>query len=441
MSAPSNTELGVRRAAVDLLHGCVSTTLEPGGWVRPQRFAREQVKALGSCLAWHPGLYRQMAACTAGVCLEFETDSATVEVEAAVGPMPKGSAAVISDVMRHGAFPRPPFDGISAEVDGRFLGILQPDENDVVQISLDGPSNSGAPALVRLPGMGTGDVHRVTVWLPCLSPCAVRHVHGDGTYIAHVASRPLLLVLGDSISQGFVGGDPALLWPTRLARELDLDLLNQGVGGQVFQPGSLAGLSAVVAPARIVVELGANYRYEPCQPSRVEPQIKAFLNEVSSRWPEVPVSVITPLHHLEGVYPTHARSCFDQVPQMMAQETNRHQQMTLIDGRTLLDEQDLFRTLADASDHPGPEAQATMADRLLAQIAGRPKPEAPKEKPASKEGSTSKREKVPSAGAQMSLLPGFDVPEVQGPKPKTRKKKAARKQAAPVQCETLPLPW
>ena len=94
-----------------------------------------------------------------------------------------------------------------------------------------------------------------------------------------------------------------------------------------------------------------------------------------------------------------------------------------------------------ASDHPGPEAQATMADRLLAQITGRLKPDTPKEKPASKGKPTSKQEKAPSAGAQMSLLSGFDVPEVQAPKPKTRKKKAARKQAAPVQCETLPLPW
>ena len=62
-------------AAEGLLRGIVGSTTDADGWTRPLRFTPGQLKALGSCREWHPGLYRQLAACTAGVSLQFETDS------------------------------------------------------------------------------------------------------------------------------------------------------------------------------------------------------------------------------------------------------------------------------------------------------------------------------------------------------------------------------
>ena len=70
----------VTRAA-DLLHGALDVVDAGGGWVRPSRFSAPQLRALGSVRAWHPGLYRQMAACTAGVTMEFETDASVVTLE------------------------------------------------------------------------------------------------------------------------------------------------------------------------------------------------------------------------------------------------------------------------------------------------------------------------------------------------------------------------
>ncbi|MDO5709962.1 MAG: hypothetical protein Q4G41_07575, partial [Coriobacteriales bacterium] len=43
--------------AQDLLHGHVRISQENGGWRRPWRFSSNQVRSMGSCVAWHPGLF------------------------------------------------------------------------------------------------------------------------------------------------------------------------------------------------------------------------------------------------------------------------------------------------------------------------------------------------------------------------------------------------
>ena len=158
--------------AADLLHGALDTIAEKDGWVRPVRFAPEQLRALGSVRAWHPGSYRQLAACTAGVCLEFETDATRVGLGLRMGQTPRGTRSVIQDVERHTGVSGALHDGVTAVIDGRALPTCLPDEDDLVEIYLEDPGAAPERGLVRLPGMG--EPHHVRVWLPCLSPCSGR---------------------------------------------------------------------------------------------------------------------------------------------------------------------------------------------------------------------------------------------------------------------------
>jgi len=353
-------ELFVSASAGELLHGCVRTeAAEDEGWVRPQRFYDAQLKAIGSCQAWHPGLYRQMAACTAGVTVEFETDSESAGLEVRIDHLPRGSRRVIEDVERAGA--HGPFDGLSCDVDGRHLPLALPSEgDDLVEFLLDGPDDAPEPGVRSLPGMGR--THHVRIWLPCLSGCAVGRVMGDGTFVRPVSARRRLLVIGDSIAQGFVAGDPALSWPSVLSLRYDLDLANQGIGGQVFQAGVLTGLSSAIDPAMIVVALGENYRYEPCSASGVRRDATIALREVAHLWPDVPTWVVTPTWHAEGVYPTHPRSCYDAVPDIIRAAVAPHEEMHVVEGLALLDASPLL--LADDSDHPNRLGSLTIADRM-----------------------------------------------------------------------------
>ena len=351
--------------ARDLLWGAVCADAEKDGWTRPSRFTKEQVKALGSCRAWHPGLYRQMAACTAGTCLAFETDSSWVDLEVSFDRLPRDSAFMIDAAKKYEGRERQLYDGVSADVDGAHLKVREPDENDVAHFILDNAQGAADLGMQRLFAV-EAQAHTVKIWLPCLRGCAVRALTGDGSYIRPLPQQGELLVLGDSIAQGFISLDPGLTWPVLLANKNKLELVNQGVGGQVFQPGSLVGLKDAVTPAKIVVELGVNYRFEPCQALRVQAEIQTYLYEVASAWPGVPTWVITPMPHTENVWPSHPRSCFDQVEDMIRTCSSRHGHFRLVDGSQLLDTKDLLGLLIDGSDHPGTKGHAQIAKRLNA---------------------------------------------------------------------------
>lgn len=351
--------------AAGLLHGAVSAVEQDFRWVRPLRFSDDQIRALGSCQAWHPGLFRQMSRTTAGVTVEFETDATEVALEVRLDREPKGTRAVLDEVDRAcGAGPLP-HDGISFDVDGRHLACRMPEQGEeFVLLELPPSEREAALGLQALPGMAR--TRHVRIWLPALRGCQVRDVVCDGSFARPVARRRQLLVLGDSIAQGFVSDDPARSWPALLAQRLGLDVVNQGVGGQVFQPGSLFGLAGVIDPARIVVAFGANYRYEPCVARRVSLDVRSYLLEVARLWPQVPTQVVTPLWHDEEASPSHPMSCWEQVPTLIAAHAAPHDQMTLVDGLELLEHDGAL--LADGAEHPGERGCRQIAMRLNAVI-------------------------------------------------------------------------
>lgn len=354
-----------RVPAAGLVHGVVSMVEQDYRWMRPLRFVEEQMRALGSVQAWHPGLYRQMARTSAGICVEFDTDAREVALEVRLDAEPRGTREVLAVVDRaQGTLPRP-HDGVSADVDGRHLPCVMPaDGVELVSFSLVSGDPEEALGLIALPGLAR--TRRVRIWLPCLRGCVIRDVYCDGTFIRPVAHRKVLLALGDSITQGFVADDPAFAWPSLLAQRLGLDVVNQGVGGQVFQPGSLLGLAGVVDVARIVVAFGENYRYEPCIARRVSRDVRSYLLEVARLWPQVPTCVLTPFWHDEEAWPSRSNSCFDQVPSFITAHTASHDQMVVIDGLDLLDHDSAL--MADGYEHPGERGMRQIATRLNAVI-------------------------------------------------------------------------
>lgn len=345
--------------ARSLLHGCVCFSREQGSWVRPWRLSPEQVRSVGSCLAWHPGLLRQMARTTAGVTIEFETDASEVTLEILVDSEPNGTKAVLERI--DGEDDRKPHDGVSADVDGRHLPCQMPEEGMAqVSFTLDDVTAPDAHGMLHLPGFGVA--HHVRIWLPALRGCIVRALIVNGTYVNAVPQRRHLLVLGDSIAQGFVTDDPAAAWPSLLADRLGLDLINQGLGGQVFQPGTFYGLAHEVDPELVVVAFGENYRYEHCSPRAVARDVRNYLMEVSRIWSEVPTLVLTPLYHDEERSPSHRLSCWQRVPSMIAANVAAHDEMVLADGTLLMDPS--AELLADDDGHPNALGAMQIASRL-----------------------------------------------------------------------------
>lgn len=391
----SGQEVFVQRAA-DFVHGALYLE-EDGAWVRPWRVTPEQYRALSCAAAWHPGLFKQMAACTAGVVLEFETTAQGFVLEVELDDLPQGSKKSLELVAAYEAGLQPyatqaqvklegrgfynpqggsetpdmrlaltPYDALTLEVDGQFKGNLHPEyikEGSTqahVQVQLQDSSETRG---FDLSFAGMEFPHRVRIQLPVLRGLKLKNLVSFGAPVMGVAHKQTLLVLGDSIAQGFVAGGPNNCWPRLVADALDLELVNQGIGGHVVQPNSLPSAQAVANPARIVVALGANYRYEPYREEPLRRDVERYVTQISSFWHKVPCWVITPFWHEERLWPTHAKSVFGAVPQVLAQATSKHDHMGLVDGLTLIDhESSLF---ADGFEHPNAAGNAQIADRLL----------------------------------------------------------------------------
>ncbi|WP_051353770.1 SGNH/GDSL hydrolase family protein [Atopobium fossor] len=355
--------------ARDFLHGCLAFEERADGWVCPQRFTDNQRVVLGSCLAWHPGLYKQMATCTSGATLEFVTDATLVDIELSFGeePVGTGNSRKLTEqfACQEGKERQSTqvFDGVSHEVNGKHKGMLfvamQDGQTAQVHIALP-ESKTTAPTLF--------DIHKLTrvrVFLPALRSCAVRTIACNGSVLKPLEKKDQLLVLGDSLTQGFVSGDPAKTWAHQLAHHKKLDVLNQGIGGQVFLPETLQDFSALpeFTPQSIVVAFGINYRYEPCTAHRVSKDIHRYFSVLHALWPAISTYVLTPLWHQVGPYPTHKHSCFDQIPQLIEHAVATHSNMTLIDGTTLLDAN--ISLLSDGFEHPNTAGHTQIAERLF----------------------------------------------------------------------------
>lgn len=349
---------------------CGVTNMEEqlGGWQRPKRFLPEQELALTSCVANHPGLFRQMAATTAGVCLRFATDATEVAVAVRMDDEPRRTAVILSPVDDGG--PRGAHDGISCEVDGKSRGCAMPrtiarslpwlegtPDLGLACFDLRESGTTSTAGMMSLPGLGKR--REVCLWLPCLRGCTIRELWLDGTYIEPLSGRSRLLVLGDSIGQGFCSDAPANAWSAILSNRLDRELLNQSVGGQVFQVSALPVLE--LGPSDfVVVELGSNYRWDPLPASVLKREIESYLSEVKRRWPVTPIWVTTPLWHDELMRPSRSLACVEEATRTIL-TVSRELDLATVAGERLVDGEASF--FIDG-EHPNAKGHRQLAGRL-----------------------------------------------------------------------------
>ena len=336
--------------AKDFLSGFIALEGEASGteaaWVRPLRFTREQIRALSSVAAWHPALYRAQALSTAGICVEVVTSATRFGVEVA---RESGSARV-GDEMADASE-----DGFSVDVDARHVeGVLDVHGEGLLVIDLS-DEEGAKERLVRL-------------WLPVFSPCRVRGLFATAD-VAPAPARKSLLVLGGSVAQGQNAHDPGLGWAQSLRREADLEVVNQGLLSQVFQPSALSPLAGRIDPDLVWVAYGGAYRHEECYAGAVERDARAALGVLRRLWRDRPTWIQTPTHHDEGERPSMAKSCWREFPGILERISERWPQFELVDGEDLLDADP---SLMDDADHPNAAGHAQMAKRITRVLAGKP---------------------------------------------------------------------
>lgn len=146
----------------------------------------------------------------------------------------------------------------------------------------------------------------VTIYLPSDATILIRNFEIDSTYES-IQKNEKVLWLGDSITQGY---GPLRSYQTYVSvanRVLNYDILNQGIGGYIYDKNSLMKMEGY-NPDKIIVALGTNQYGDENAPEMVREYYETLIGIYGE---DIPVLVITPLwrgDNLEGV-PTLEKFC------------------------------------------------------------------------------------------------------------------------------------
>ena len=239
----------------------VAYVSEEAALVRLHRFTPEQENMYRSTNADH---YLRTFA-TAGVILEFDTDSKFLGLSAAV------SLASSRPWFVHSIF-------VDGKPIGQLTGDLMPSETCYAQGRWD---------------LGEGQ-KRVKIYFPWTACSMIQALELDDEAIFMPVVKPKkVLIFGDSITQGYDAALPEESYASILADNLDGNCLNKAIGGEVFRP-ELAVLRDEGPVDLITVAYGTN-DWNGRTPDLWIHNAREFYTELRKNYPDTKILVLAPV--------------------------------------------------------------------------------------------------------------------------------------------------
>lgn len=243
----------------EIVRGTVRMTEENGAY-HFYRFTEAQVAAY---LKVSPNDFYKKTFATSGVRLAMKTDSRTLNFDFKTS---YGSS-------REYAF----FD---VYVNGAF----------VKHFGCDGNAMMDGRAVISLPA---GE-KTVEVYFPWSRDAVLSNVEiDDGATLAGVTRSKKMISFGDSITHGYDAINPSLSYASQLARLLDAEQVNKGIGGDIFFP-ALLDEKDPFDPDYITVAYGTN-DWSKCPRETFEANCRAFYTRLSELYPNAKIYAITPI--------------------------------------------------------------------------------------------------------------------------------------------------
>lgn len=181
--------------------------------------------------------------------------------------------------------------------------------------------------------LGEGE-KTVTVHLPWNKKTYLQEVVlDDGATVEPVKPDKKLLAFGDSITQGFDALRPSNRYIAKLAKALNAEEFNKGIGGEGYCP-ELPALRDSFDPDYIVVAYGSN-DWRRKKKTDFERNVKAFYAALDKNYPGVKTFVITPIWRSDLDIQTDFAS-FDEIEAGIRQAVGSRNNVTVISGFDLV---------------------------------------------------------------------------------------------------------
>lgn len=166
----------------------------------------------------------------------------------------------------------------------------------------------------------------VIVYLPADATVLIKNFEIDGEYVP-VKKNEKVLWLGDSITQGYGPLRAAHTYVSVANRLLNYDIINQGIGGYVYDKKSLMKMEGYT-PDKIIVSLGTNQYGTPTMKD-----IEEYYETLMEIYGDTPVLCITPIwrgDNMEGL-PTLIK-----FREKLVDICKKYENITIVDGFELV---------------------------------------------------------------------------------------------------------
>lgn len=247
---------------LDALIPCIRGTLtveRDARGLTPKRLTAAQYAHFAPNEAWSI-----RANCPAGVALCGRTASPWIELDLHFGPHCRGWFA------------------LDVEVDGVLRQTVRE----------DGPPERWR-GRIDLPGDGERAV-RIALPLTCATTIASAAVADGAGFEPLEERRHRYLAIGDSITQGMTGSGMASSYAWRLADLLGADLLDQGIGGHIFDAASFDPTLGV-EPDLVTIAYGTNDWSRGLGRDAIVAAGRGHLGAIRARFPRVPIACLSPV--------------------------------------------------------------------------------------------------------------------------------------------------
>lgn len=295
-------------------------------------FLRFTEKQQAYYLDTNPGFYKKTF-CTAGIRLSFETDSDVLSFD----------YRFIKMSTRHYCFFDLYVDGVMVEHFGEV-----PCENKNGTVSFKLPEGS----------------HLVTLYFPNLFAMQIANFTlSDGAVFTPVKRSRKLLMLGDSITQGYDAHYASQSYANLVSDMLGMEVVNQAIGGEVFNPGIIDG-DLGFTPDTVIVAYGSN-DYNKREREAMAENANEFYRRVRETFPEAEIFGILPLWRADSDRVTKVGT-FEEAREIVRAAAEAQENVTVINSDTFIPH--LAEFFSDKYLHPNDLGFRFYADGLLAAI-------------------------------------------------------------------------
>lgn len=309
-----------------LFHGAL-TIRKKGEWMQPLRFTEKQLDSYAVTDA-----LRIRSVSPAGIRLSFYTEAETISFQYKIEGRARDWAA---------------FDLVQ---DGELKDTaLVWDDAGLVMFRLTGDKTV-----------------KNEIYLPHLVEVFVKDIQADKPLLPVKEKEKHWLCLGDSITQGMDAVHPFFTYPALASGLLDLEVLNAGVGGGIFNAKNLDSIG--FEPDLITVALGCNDWGSAKDKTEFEDNIRSYLYELTKIYACKYIYGILPIWRSDADTVRSGMS-FDEMREIIRKEYEKYNFIKIIDGMELVPPKPCF--YGDAGTlkaHPNAEGFYHYAKNLAERI-------------------------------------------------------------------------